>query len=71
MQALRKYIMGGMRFAGSEDLGSFWVGAAVIAIVPGAGILWLIWCFVRARDAGRTRSCPPNLSSTSGASSSH
>ena len=71
MKALTEYMRGGMKFAGSEDLGSFWIGAAVIAIVPGAGILWLIWCFVRARYAGRTRSCQPSLSSTSGTSSSH
>lgn len=70
MQAWKEYVVGGMKLAGSEGLGSFWVGAAVVAIVPGAGILWLIWCFVRARNAGRTRSCQPGLGSTGGRSSS-
>lgn len=55
MQAIREYVVGGMKLAGPAGLGSFWVGAAVIAIVPGAGILWLIWCFVRARDANRRK----------------
>ena len=71
MQALREYIMGGMKFAGAERLGSFWIGAAVIAIVPGAGILWLIWCFVRARSAGRAHSHQRGLGSTCGRTTSH
>ena len=71
MHAFKQYIAGAMKLAGPEGLASFWVGAAVIAIVPGAGILWLIWCFLRTRIAARPRPCQPGPGPTAGISVSH
>ena len=55
MQALKEYIGSRIGISGSGGLASLWIGAVVIAIVPGAGILWLIWCFLRTRNIAGSR----------------